>query len=284
MFHVRRFTMLVCTLVALTVGCGTTREHHATKQLVVSDAVDRSIQNIDFRPLSGRKVYLDTSYLRHVRGEGFVNAEYVISALRQQVFAAGCLIQDSSQDAEIVIEARIGTLGSDNHLVTYGIPANNALNSAASLISKTPILPTLPEIAVARRDAREAAAKIAAFAYDRETRKPIWQSGVRHSVATAKDTWVLGIGPFQGGSIREKTKLAGSPLKFGFGTRTLPTDYYDRPAVDYTAQTQFHEGWPDYSGFDHGVGMIAADPPAAEAPAEPEAEVATTPEKKTDVK
>ena len=282
MFHVRRFPMLLaCMMVFLTIGCGTTREHHATRQLVMSDAVDRSIQNIDFRPLTGRKVYLDTSYLRHVRGEGFVNAEYVMSALRQQVVGAGCLIQDSSQDAEIIIEARIGTLGSDNHLVTYGIPQNNALNSAASLISKTPILPALPEIALARRDAREAAAKIAAFAYDRETRKPIWQSGVRHSIATAKDTWVLGVGPFQGGSIREKTKLVGSPLKFGFGTRSLPTDYFDRPVVDYTAETQFHEGWPDYSGFDHGMGMIAGEPVAAE---KPEAEVADATDEKPEVK
>ncbi len=45
------------------VGCGTTREYNATEQLVMSDAVDRSIASIDFRPLSGRKVYLDTSYL-----------------------------------------------------------------------------------------------------------------------------------------------------------------------------------------------------------------------------
>ena len=47
----------------------------------------------------------------------------------------------------------------------------------------------------------EAAAKIAAFAYDRETRTPLWQSGVNSSLATAKDTWVLGVGPFQGGTI-----------------------------------------------------------------------------------
>ena len=106
--------MVVSAALVLTtaIGCGTTREYSATEQLVMSDAVDRSIASIDFRHMSGRKVYLDTSYLRHVKGEGFVNSEYVTSSLRQQVVAAGCLIQDASAEADIIIEARIGALGS----------------------------------------------------------------------------------------------------------------------------------------------------------------------------
>ena len=111
----------------MVVGCGTTREQKATEQLVMSDAVDKSVQHIDFRPLSDQKVYLDNSYLRHVKGEGFVNSEYVTSALRQQIVAAGCLIQDSPQDADIIVEARLGVLGSDDHRVTFGLPENSAL-------------------------------------------------------------------------------------------------------------------------------------------------------------
>lgn len=241
----------------LSVGCGTTREYNATHQLVMSDAVDRSISTIDFRPLSGRKVYLDTSYMRHVKGEGFVNAEYVTSALRQQIVAAGCLIQDSTAEADVIIEARIGTLGADNHRVTFGVPENNALSATASLIPGAPKLPSIPEIAVARREAREAAAKVAAFAYDRNTRTPIWQSGVANSLATAKDTWVMGIGPFQGGTIREQTKLAGSAIKFGEKSATgSPARFFDRPPVDYTSETRFQQGWPvlDHGGF--GADML----------------------------
>ncbi len=232
------------------VGCGTTREYHATEQLVMSDAVDRSIGSLDFRPLAGRKVYLDTSYLRHVKGQGFVNSEYVTSALRQQIVAAGCLLQDANQEADVIIEARIGTLGSDDHRVTFGVPENNAISSTASLIPGAPNIPSIPEIAVARRQAREAAAKIACFAYDRQSRRPIWQSGVNHSLATARDTWVMGVGPFQGGTIREQTKLAGSQFKFGAKSATgSPAQFFDRPPVDYTAETRFQQGWPI---FDHG--------------------------------
>jgi hypothetical protein len=243
--------ILLCASVAL-IGCGTTREYNATQQLVMSDAVDRSIAQIDFRPLSRRKVYLDTSYLRHVKGEGFVNSEYVTSALRQQIVAAGCYIQDSATEADIVIEARIGTLGADDHRVMYGVPANNGVSTTVSLFPGAPSIPTIPEIAIARREAREAAAKIACFAYDRTTRAPIWQSGVDSAVATARDTWVFGVGPFQAGTIREQTKLAGSQIRFGEKSATgSPAKFFDRPPVDYTAVMRFQEGMPilDDGGF-----------------------------------
>lgn len=274
--------LLVSSLLILALsGCGTTRQYEATEQLVVSDAVDRGIQHMDFRPLSGRKVYLDSSYLRQVKSVGFVNAEYVISALRQQILAAGCLLQDSANESDVIIEARIGALGADEHQVTYGIPENNSLNSAASVIPGAPTIPTLPEISVARREAREAAAKIAAFAYDRETRKPIWQSGVRHSTATAKNTWVMGIGPFQGGTIREKTKLVGSGIAFGRRSRNASvSEDYERPSVDYTAETRFNQGWPEFGDVGKGHGMIASSDEAQESaiPTPPELEPSDKPE------
>ncbi|WP_236624806.1 DUF6655 family protein [Rhodopirellula sp. SWK7] len=250
---------IACACMATIAGCGTTRDHQATEQLLLSDAVDRSVSTIDFRPLSGEKVFLDTSYLRSVKSDSFVNADYVTSALRQQIMAAGCLMQDSNKDADIVIEARIGTLGADDHRVTFGVPENNMIGSAASLLPSTPTVPQVPEIALARRDAREGAAKIAAFAYDRETRRAIWQSGISQSRSTARDTWVMGIGPFQAGSIRSETRLAGSKLmKFGRKNTGSPPKSFDRPPVDYTAETRFDGGWPVlHSGADGiGPGMI----------------------------
>jgi len=252
----------------LAIGCGTTREHQATEQLLLSDAVDRSVSTIDFRPLSGEKVFLDESYLRSIKGTSFVNAEYVTSSLRQQIMAAGCLLQESSNDADIIIEARIGTLGADDHRVTFGVPENNAIGSTASLITSAPQIPNVPEIAVARRDAREGAAKIAAFAYERESRKAIWQSGISQSRSTARDTWVMGVGPFQAGSIRKETRLAGSKLlKFGRSITGSPPKPYDRPPVDYTAETRFENGWPILqsvgggaaSGMLPGEGLVPGD-------------------------
>ena len=259
---------VVCLLVG-PVGCGTTRSYHATEQLVVSDAVDSSISQIDFRPLSGRKVYLDAGYIRYDKNAGFVNSDYVVSALRQQIVGAGCLIQDNLQTADIVIEARLGTLGMDDHRVTFGIPENNALSTASKLIPGGTQLPVIPEIALSKRESREGAAKVAAFAYDRETRQPVWQSGVGSSVSTARDTWVLGVGPFQAGSIRDSTKFAGQPIggvpRARGGTPPAPLD---RPPVAYAAETHFQNGYPvlgEPSGasrlIDDGPEMDGADQP-----------------------
>src|SRR5262245_51288245 len=104
-------------------GCGTTKQAEATQQLLASDAVDRSVANIDFTPLAGQKVYFDTKYIQDYKGIGFVNSAYVISSLRQQLFAAGCLLQEKLEDCDYVVEARMGTLGNDEHNIIYGIPA-----------------------------------------------------------------------------------------------------------------------------------------------------------------
>jgi hypothetical protein len=66
---------------------------------------------------------------------------------------------------------------------------------------------------MARREDRTGSAKIAVFAYYRDSRQPYWQSGVARSDSDSKAAWILGIGPFQRGSIRGGTQFAGS--RFG---------------------------------------------------------------------
>ena len=195
-------------------GCGTTKMQTATEQLLMSDAVDSTIAKMDFRPLSGMKTYLDTTY---ITGAGkaphtFVNSDYVVSAIRQQMLAAGCLVVEVRDQADIICEARCGALGVDGHSVIYGMPANNILANASSLVAGAPALPTIPEISLAKREMNSAAAKVAVFAYDRLSREPVWQSGVSQAGSSARDTWVMGIGPIQNGSIYGGTKFAGRKL------------------------------------------------------------------------
>lgn len=226
-------------------GCGTTRTQEASEQLTLSAAVDSSIAAIDFRPMTGQKVFFDDTYIKGVKSPTFVNSDYVISSMRQQIMAAGCLLQEKIDTADIIIEGRIGTLGADDHRVTYGIPENNVLGVAASFLAPIPTrAPTMPEIAVARRDAREGAAKVAAFAYHRESRQPLWQSGISNSIATSQNTWVLGVGPFQGGSIRDSSKLARNEAKSGARYVRNGKDVNNRPPVNYSAEMRFDNGWP----------------------------------------
>jgi hypothetical protein len=211
-FSFRLARMVLGTI--LLAGCGTTQSQSATQQLLLSDAVDRAVARIDFRPLAGYDVFLDDRYVQTLRtqGVGFVNADYIVSSLRQQMLAADCQLQDRADTADFVVEVRIGALGMDGHEVTYGIPPNSPLNSAVTAVPNTPNLPSIPEIAFAKRNDQMGAAKVAVFAYDRETRTPVWQSGTSVAISDAKNVWVLGAGPFQRGTIYDGTRFAGSEL------------------------------------------------------------------------
>jgi hypothetical protein len=203
---------------AAIVGCGAMKNHSGTDQILLSDAVDRSIAKIDFRFLAGKKVYFDTTYLKLApeKTPGFVKTDYIISSMRQQMFAANVRLVDAVDEdkAELIVEARVGGLGSDGSVVTYGIPASNSLKSAASLLPNTPAIPTIPEISFAKKDESSASAKFSLFAYERVSRRPVWQSGISVSKSTSKDVWILGAGPFQSGTIHRGTKFAGSRIGF----------------------------------------------------------------------
>jgi hypothetical protein len=193
---------LVCTVGLLgwaAAGCGINKSRLATEQLVVSEAIDKAVASIDFSPLSGRKVYFDTQYIEGVNLGSNANVKYAISSLRQQMMAYDLRLQEKPETAEFIIEGRIGVLANDGYEVTYGIPGNAAAVSATVLLS-TPVpvpAPGFPELSVGRRNHQAGTAKIGLFAYDRVTREPVWQAGVKTASSNVRDTWLLGLGPYQ---------------------------------------------------------------------------------------
>lgn len=197
----------VVLLLLAPAGCGTTKSQLATEQMLASDAVDRSVAELNFEALAGKKVYFDTQYIRNVKGAGFVNADYIISSLRQQMFAYGCLLQENESDADIVVEGRVGVLGIDDHEITYGVPASGSLSNAASAVPGAPNMPALPELSLAKKNEQVGASKIALFAYERETRYPVWQSGVTTSMSDSNAMWLFGAGPFRRGTIYDGVQL-----------------------------------------------------------------------------
>ena len=214
-FQLMRTTIKISCLaicVCVISGCGTTTQKIATEQLLISDAVDQAVEKIDFTSLAGEDVFLDTKYLHSVKGTGYANADYIISALREQLSEAGCRIQDTRAEAKTIVEPRVGALGTDGHEITYGIPQTNQLSSAAAAISSAPAMPIIPEISFGKSDKQMGVAKITVFAYDRESKIAVWQSGQRRSESTSNNTWVLGAGPFQKGTIHEGVRFAGNEI------------------------------------------------------------------------
>jgi hypothetical protein len=204
--------VLVCCA-ALSLGCGTKFNRVATEQMLLSDAVDRAIGGIDFSPLSGQKVFLETKYIEAARVQNLVNAEYVISSMRHQLTIANCTLQVEKKDADIVVEPRIGALGSDGHETVFGIPSTDAGRAAGAFSGNLLPLALLPELSVGRNNAQSAVAKIVVFAYDQKTAEPIWQSGVAKAESTSKDTWIFGAGPFQKGSIHDGVRFEGREIE-----------------------------------------------------------------------
>lgn len=235
----RILTCLLMLLLTCLSGCGKMISNSATEQLLTSDAVDQTISHLDFSTLSNKKVYFDTSYIKNIKGVGFVNGDYIISSLRQQIVAANCLMQEKKEDADYIIEARVGTLATNGHEVNYGIPASNMLSSAASLVTPAPAIPAIPEISLAKKNNQIAAAKISVFAYNQKTRERVWQSGVLQAKSSARDTWILGAGPFQRGSIyKDGAQFAGAKIEIPLGTGD---EFNNASTVDYLEPARFIE-------------------------------------------
>jgi len=195
--------LLLWALTAATVGCGTTRwsdsKRTATEQLLISDAVERAVMQIDMRPLAGHAVFLDTTIL-----DDASDGKYLASALKHQLLASGCRLAASEDAAELVVEARAGAIGTDRNDLLLGMPAT----SVSFMGNGT----SIPEIAIFKRTDQRGVADINLFAYERASGRAVWQSGMARIDSNTRDRWLLGTGPFQDGDIHDRVEFAGERL------------------------------------------------------------------------
>ena len=197
--------LVLAALLLAGCGCGTTRmsdtQRTATEQLLISNAVDQVVSQLDFRCLAGKPVYFDPQYL-----DGTVDRGYVISSLRQQLLASGCVLQEERAKAIYVVEARSGCVGTNRHSLLVGVPQMTVPAFVPGQPSQ------IPEIPLAKKNDEQGAAKLAVFAYNRLTGQRVWQSGTVEATSDARDMWVAGLGPFRNGTIAHGTELAGEEL------------------------------------------------------------------------
>jgi hypothetical protein len=198
----------LAALALMLLGCGTTRSSDtnrtATEQLLISNAIDLAVQSVDLKTLSGQSVFLDDSRLGEV-----VDRNYLISTLRQHLLASGCKLRDERAQADYIVEARAGAVGTDRNDLLFGVPSTNV----PQIFPVQPVPgAVIPEIPIAKRRDQKGIAKIGVFAYHRETGTPVWQSGLVHQESSSNDVWILGAGPFQRGTIYDGTAFAGKAL------------------------------------------------------------------------
>ncbi len=209
-------------------GCGTTKwsdsPRTATEQLLISDAVDRAISEIDFSSLADKHVYLDTRFIITA-----IDQNYIISTLRQHMLASGCIMHDKAEDATFIVEVRLGSVGTNRQDLLFGMPSTT--------VPTVGLLPTgaatIPEIALMKRTNQQGVCKIAVFAYSRISGRPVWQSGNRQVASRAKDIWVMGAGPFQRGTIYSGTAFAGEQFSMPLVRDDPPDEENDGSGLEF---------------------------------------------------
>ncbi len=254
---------LVATLIPLA-GCGTTRTSNtvrtATEQMLISDAVDRTVDAIDFAPLARKSVFFDDSKLIDVVDRG-----YLISSLRQHMLASGCVLKEKKEEAEFIVEPRAGAIGTDNHDLLFGVPAIQVPQVGVA----TAIPAAIPEIPFAKRRDQRGVAKVAVFAYRRDTGAPVWQSGIVVNNSTANDIWLLGAGPFQRGTIYDRPQFAGKHL-VGGDPEQRPRNTQVASVNDEATFSGLHPAGPTRTPADGAVQQATALLPADRPPTEPQ--------------
>lgn len=270
------------TWMVLMSGCGTAVQRQGTEQLLLSDSVDRAIDQLDLSGLANRKVFLDTEYMKTFKGSNiYINSDYIISALRQKMTTSGLQIELNRTEADYVLEARVGALGTDTMEVTYGIPSSNGVGVAATALSGVPAVPLIPEMSFGKRNGVVGISKVVVYAYHRETGVPVWQSGSAVARSDARDSWMLGVGPLSQGSVYGGTLLAGNRVNPPFEKKDArrqkpkPMTIADRQQYVHPAvlERQLADAKSGKSTLDGGVEQAAHEQPAgaaaAAAPATP---------------
>lgn len=197
--------VLALCLVLILSGCGTVKTtgtaRTATEQILLTNAWDSALQKVDFRPLTGVPAYLDTTNVTAV------DQGWVISSLKQAMLEQGVLLRQKPEQANWVVEARVGAYGTDAYNWLLGVPQTTVPPTLSGVPTGT-----IPEIAFLKKSDQQGVAKLALFAYDRASGRLVWNSGTMVAVATAKDVHVFGVGPIQSGTIREGTEFVGVRL------------------------------------------------------------------------
>ena len=212
-------TALVPLAILFAAGCGTTKfsdtTRTATEQLLISSAMEDAVDEFNFYPLSGRKVFMKSD------GVSATDKEYLLTLLRQQLAANGVLLQEKQEDADYVLEVATGTVGTDRYELIYGTKETTVPGFLAGGGT------AIPEIALIKRTDQQAKVKLTMWAYNIKTGAIVWQSGQKNSTSSVRDRWVLGVGPIRNSSFSDTTQIGGDdvPVEMRLGERVIRDEH-----------------------------------------------------------
>lgn len=186
-------------LLLVLAGCASSKSSNtartATEQMLISNAVDQSLNKIDFRPFGGYDVFLNDKYV------DCVDKSYLISSVRHRVLAAGGVLVEDATKADIHLELRSGALGTDTAESFVGVPEVTL-----------PGMLTLPEVRLLTRSSQTGTAKLGLVATDARTGRVLGTGGISLAQSDTQNWFVMGVGPFRSGSIDAEVDTSTSGM------------------------------------------------------------------------
>src|SRR5271166_4968456 len=146
-----------CTSVKMT---GTPRT--GTEQLLLTGTWDSALHHVDFSPLAGARVFLDTQYI------AVVDKEWVISSIRRTMAEQGVLLENNKDKAQVIVEAAFGAYGTDERDRKVGLPGFSimpSLTTGAAVTSSG----SSTSLTFKETNQQDAVIKARLFAYEAKT-------------------------------------------------------------------------------------------------------------------
>lgn len=209
MFQKTAVLLLTAGLAVTTTGCTNTSTSNtartAKEQMLLSNAVDQSLDKVDFTPLYGQKVFVDDKYLE------CVDKSYVVGSLRHRVMRAGGALAATADDADVVMEVRSGGVGTDSAEMFLGVPS---LPLPAGMQT--------PEVRLTERKSQYGYSKLGLVLFDAKTKNVLGDGGMSMAQSDDNNWFVLGLGPFQDGTLKSDVASARR-LPHGMKMNRMPT-------------------------------------------------------------
>jgi len=161
--------------------------------MLISTSVERCLEKVDFHPFAGLAVYVDDRFL------DCVDRKYVVATLRRHLLSVGARVVEKAEEADIIVEVASGAVGTDRSEGFVGIPA---------LDVPGPIPFRTPEVKLVSQTTQFGTAKLSLVAYDARTRQALGNATLISCRAYNTNWFVLGIGPFNSGTLRKELLVA----------------------------------------------------------------------------
>lgn len=192
---------LLAGCLALAAGCATQKESHTARtgveQLLVSSAIDQSLDKVDLSALRRQTVFFEAKYL------DCVDKNYIIVALHRRLLQQEAQLVDKPEQADVILEVASGGVGTDGQDMFVGIPE-------IPLPPPSPI--SIPRLALVERKRMNGTAKLLVVAYDAKSKKPILNPGTTLARSDQNNWNVLAAGPVQSGSVTDEIAAADKSL------------------------------------------------------------------------